>query len=107
MRQLISQDFERAFAGVDLIAGPTTPTPAFSIGQKMNDPVEMYLNDIYTIGANLAGLPGVSIPCGFVDALPVGLQLIGPHLSEAMLLKVAHHYQRDTDWHLQTPKGFV
>jgi len=107
VRQLISQDFERAFAGVDLIAGPTTPTPAFSIGQKMNDPVEMYLNDIYTIGANLAGLPGVSIPCGFVDALPVGLQLIGPHLSEAMLLKVAHHYQRETDWHLQTPKGFV
>ena len=102
VRQLISRDFESAFAGVDLIAGPTTPTPAFGIGQKTNDPVAMYLNDIYTIGANLAGLPGISIPCGFVDALPVGLQLIGPHLSEAMLLRVAHHYQRETDWHLQT-----
>ena len=106
-RQLISRDFERAFADVDLIAGPTTPTPAFGIGQKTNDPVAMYLNDIYTIGANLAGLPAMSTPCGFVDALPVGLQLIGPHLSEARLLKIAHHYQRETDWHLKTPEEFA
>jgi len=105
-RQLISRDFARAFGDVDLIAGPTTPTPAFGIGQKTADPVEMYLNDIYTIGADLAGVPAVSIPCGFVGGLPVGLQLIGPHLAEARLLKVAHHYQRVTDWHLRRPPGF-
>ncbi|HUF71943.1 MAG TPA: Asp-tRNA(Asn)/Glu-tRNA(Gln) amidotransferase subunit GatA [Gammaproteobacteria bacterium] len=105
-RQLIARDFARAFAEVDVIAGPTTPTPAFGIGQKTDDPVAMYLNDIYTIGADLAGVPALSIPCGFVDALPVGLQLVGPHLSEARLLKIAHHYQRETDWHLQTPEAF-
>jgi aspartyl-tRNA(Asn)/glutamyl-tRNA(Gln) amidotransferase subunit A len=103
-RQLISRDFGEAFAEVDLIAGPTTPTPAFGLGQKMDDPVAMYLNDIYTIGANLAGLPALSIPCGFVAELPVGLQLIGPHLSEARLLRAAHHFQRQTDWHLRTPQ---
>jgi aspartyl-tRNA(Asn)/glutamyl-tRNA(Gln) amidotransferase subunit A len=105
-RRLISSDFEAAFADVDVIAGPTTPTPAFGIGQKMDDPVAMYLNDIYTIGANLAGLPAMSVPCGFVNGLPVGLQLIGPHLSEAKLLKLAHHYQRETDWHLKTPDEY-
>ena len=106
-RRLISDDFARAFADVDMIAGPTTPTPAFGIGQKTGNPIEMYLNDIYTIGANLAGLPGVSIPCGFVDGLPVGLQLVGPHLSEARLLKVAHHFQRATDWHDRAPPDFA
>jgi aspartyl-tRNA(Asn)/glutamyl-tRNA(Gln) amidotransferase subunit A len=106
-RQLISRDFALAFGEVDLIAGPTTPTPAFGIGQKMDDPVAMYLNDIYTIGANLAGLPAMSVPCGFVDGLPVGLQLVGPHLQEALLLQVAHQYQRETDWHLKTPQEFA
>jgi aspartyl-tRNA(Asn)/glutamyl-tRNA(Gln) amidotransferase subunit A len=107
VRRLISEDFASAFAEVDIIAGPTTPTPAFPIGQKADDPVQMYLNDIYTIGANLAGLPAMSIPCGFVDGLPVGLQLIAAHLREDLLLRVAHHYQLATDWHEQQPAAFA
>ena len=106
VRQLISGDFARAFEEVDIVAGPTTPTPAFGIGQKTGDPVQMYLNDIYTIGANLAGLPAMSVPCGFSGALPVGLQLIGPHLSEARLLQTAHQFQRETDWHARVPPGY-
>jgi aspartyl-tRNA(Asn)/glutamyl-tRNA(Gln) amidotransferase subunit A len=105
VRQLIAQDFARAFGEVDLLLGPTTPTPAFELGAKTSDPVTMYLNDIYTIGANLAGLPAISVPCGFSEGLPVGLQLIGPHFSEERLLNVAHCYQRDTDWHAQIPEG--
>jgi len=105
VRKLISDDFARAFSEVDLIAGPTTPTPAFLLGQKTNDPIQMYLNDIYTIGANLAGLPALSMPCGFVEGLPVGLQLIGPPLSEAKLLKTAHWFQKVTDWHRRVPPG--
>jgi len=105
-RRLITDDFRSAFAKVDLVIGPTTPTPAFDIGAKMNDPVLMYLNDIYTIGANLAGLPGVSVPCGFVDGLPMGLQLIGPHFAEAKLLNAAHQYQQATDWHTHAPRGY-
>jgi aspartyl-tRNA(Asn)/glutamyl-tRNA(Gln) amidotransferase subunit A len=105
-RQLVCSDFTRAFKDVDIIAGPTTPAPAFGIGQKTGDPIQMYLNDIYTIGANLAGLPAMSVPCGFVRGLPVGLQLIGPHLSEARLLKAAHHLQRETDWHQRVPSGY-
>jgi aspartyl-tRNA(Asn)/glutamyl-tRNA(Gln) amidotransferase subunit A len=105
-RQLISRDFAEAFAEVDIIAGPTTPTPAFGIGQKTADPVSMYLNDIYTIGADLAGIPAISLPCGFVGGLPVGLQLMAPHLAEARLLRIAHHFQRATDWHTRTPPGF-
>src|SRR5271155_4083656 len=89
VRQLIARDFNRAFEQVDILLGPTTPTAAFEIGSKTSDPVTMYLNDIYTIGANLAGLPGISVPCGFADGLPVGLQLIGPHFAEARLLRVA------------------
>jgi len=107
VRRLISDDFARAFQEVDLVAGPTTPTPAFGIGQKTNDPIEMYLNDIYTIGANLAGLPAVSVPCGFVGGLPVGLQLIGPHLGETLLLKTAHCFQQSTDWHERVPAGYA
>lgn len=107
VRQLISQDFARAFAEVDLLAGPTSPTPAFALGAKVADPITMYLNDIYTIGANLAGLPGLSIPCGFVRGLPVGLQLIGPHFSEALLLNAAHRYQRETDWHRRMPATYA
>jgi aspartyl-tRNA(Asn)/glutamyl-tRNA(Gln) amidotransferase subunit A len=106
VRRLITDDFRAAFEKVDLVAGPTTPTPAFAIGAKIDDPVTMYLNDIYTIGANLAGLPGLSTPCGYVDGLPMGLQLVGPHFSEAKLLSAAHHYQRATDWHLHTPGGY-
>jgi aspartyl-tRNA(Asn)/glutamyl-tRNA(Gln) amidotransferase subunit A len=106
IRRLITDDFRAAFQKVDLVAGPTTPTPAFAIGAKVDDPVTMYLNDIYTIGANLAGLPGLSTPCGFIDGLPMGLQLVGPHFSEAKLLSAAHHYQRASDWHLRAPGGF-
>jgi aspartyl-tRNA(Asn)/glutamyl-tRNA(Gln) amidotransferase subunit A len=105
-RRMITDDFRAAFEKVDLVIGPTTPTPAFDIGAKMNDPVLMYLNDIYTIGANLAGLPGVSLPCGFVDGLPMGLQLIGPHFAEAKLLNAAHQYQQATDWHKHAPRGY-
>jgi aspartyl-tRNA(Asn)/glutamyl-tRNA(Gln) amidotransferase subunit A len=105
-RRMITDDFRTAFEKVDLVIGPTTPTPAFDIGAKMNDPVLMYLNDIYTIGANLAGLPGVSVPCGFVDGLPMGLQLIGPHFAEAKLLSAAHQYQQATDWHKHAPRGY-
>ena len=107
IRQLISSDFARAFTEVDLIAGPTTPTPAFPLGQKTDDPVQMYLNDIYTIGANLAGLPAMSLPCGFVQGLPVGLQLVAPPLAEARLLKTAHHFQGATDWHARIPPGYA
>ena len=107
VRQLISQDFAKAFEQVDVIAGPTTPTPAFALGEKTDDPVTMYLNDIYTIGANLAGLPGISIPCGFVGGLPVGLQLVGPHFAEDLLLRVAHQYQLQTEWHHAAPVGFA
>jgi aspartyl-tRNA(Asn)/glutamyl-tRNA(Gln) amidotransferase subunit A len=103
VRQLISADFHAAFERVDVLMGPTTPTPAFEIGAKTADPITMYLNDIYTIGVNLAGLPGMSIPCGFVDGLPVGLQLMGPAFSESRLLQVAHAYQKETSWHRQMP----
>jgi aspartyl-tRNA(Asn)/glutamyl-tRNA(Gln) amidotransferase subunit A len=106
VRRLITDDFARAFQEVDVLMGPTSPTPAFDIGAKVNDPVTMYLNDIYTIGANLAGLPGVSMPCGQSGGLPVGLQVIGPHFSEAKLMNVAHAYQRETQWHKQVPKGY-
>ncbi len=99
VRQLINRDFERAFSEVDVLMGPTTPTPAFAIGSKTSDPITMYLNDIYTIGANLAGLPAMSIPCGFVGKLPVGLQIVGPHFGEEKILGAAHAFQLETDWH--------
>jgi aspartyl-tRNA(Asn)/glutamyl-tRNA(Gln) amidotransferase subunit A len=106
VRRLITDDFARAFKEIDVLMGPTSPTPAFDIGAKVDDPITMYLNDIYTIGANLAGLPAMSIPCGLLGGLPVGLQIIGPHFGEAKLLNVAHGYQRDTDWHKQVPRGY-
>ena len=106
VRQLISDDFRRAFEQVDVLMGPTSPTAAFEIGAKTDDPITMYLNDIYTIGANLAGLPAVSVPCGFVADLPVGLQIIGPVFSEAKLLNAAHQYQKETDWHRRLPRGY-
>ena len=107
VRQLISDDFKKAFVDVDVIAGPTAPTPAFKLGEKVDDPITMYLNDIYTIGANLAGLPGISVPCGFVNDLPVGLHLVGTHFGEETLLRCAHQYQLQTDWHLACPQGFA
>ena len=107
LRKLISDDFARAFRDVDIVAGPTTPSPAFAIGAKTSDPIEMYLNDIYTIGANLAGLPAMSLPCGFARNLPVGLHLVAPPLAEARLLKAAHHFQRATDWHQRVPGAYA
>jgi aspartyl-tRNA(Asn)/glutamyl-tRNA(Gln) amidotransferase subunit A len=107
VRALINADFIRAFKSVDVLIGPTTPTPAFPIGAKTEDPITMYLNDIYTIGANLAGLPAASIPCGFVNDLPVGLQVVGPHFAEARVLAVAHAFQRATDWHTRVPQGYA
>ncbi len=106
VRRLIADDFARAFKQVDVLMGPTSPTPAFDIGAKVDDPVTMYLNDIYTIGANLAGLPAVSVPCGYEGGLPVGLQIIGSHFAEAKLLNVAHRYQRETQWHERIPHAY-
>jgi aspartyl-tRNA(Asn)/glutamyl-tRNA(Gln) amidotransferase subunit A len=102
IRRLIKQDFVDAFTQVDVIAGPTAPSPAFKLGEKSADPVQMYLEDIYTIATNLAGLPGMSIPAGLGNGLPVGLQLIGNYFDEARLLNVAHRFQLATDWHQQT-----
>ncbi len=107
VRSLINADFRRAFGKVDVLMGPTAPTPAFPIGAKTDDPILMYLNDIYTIGANLAGLPAVSVPCGLVDGLPVGLQIIGPHFAEERLLAAAHAWQGLTDWHRRLPPAFA
>ena len=106
IRRLIANDFAEAFRACDVIMGPTAPSTAFALGAKGDDPVKMYLNDIFTIPAPLAGLPGMSIPCGFDEAgLPVGLQMMGDHFSEARLLGIAHRYQQATDWHLRVPKG--
>jgi aspartyl-tRNA(Asn)/glutamyl-tRNA(Gln) amidotransferase subunit A len=106
VRRLIAQDFAAAFARCDVIMGPTSPTTAFELGAKAADPVQMYLSDIYTIAVNLAGLPGMSIPCGFDGkSLPIGLQLIGNYFAEARMLNVAHQYQLATDWHTRVPPG--
>ncbi len=108
LRRLIAQDFTAAFKQCDMIMGPTSPSTAFKIGEKSGDPVQMYLSDIYTIAVNLAGLPGMSIPCGFDSGgLPVGLQIIGNYFSEAHMLNVAHQYQQVTDWHTRAPKDIV
>jgi aspartyl-tRNA(Asn)/glutamyl-tRNA(Gln) amidotransferase subunit A len=105
VRRLIARDFAAAFARCDLVMGPTTPTTAFALGAKVDDPVQMYLNDIFTIPAPLAGLPALSVPCGFdARGLPVGLQLMGNYFAEATLLGAAHQYQRATDWHRRVPK---
>ena len=105
VRQLIRQDFVQAFENIDLIMGPTCPSPAFKFGSKGNDPVAMYLEDIYTISTNLAGLPGMSLPCGMVDNKPVGLQIIGNYFDESRMLNAAHQFQQVTDWHKQAPAG--
>lgn len=103
IRRLISNDFKTAFETVDFMLSPTTPTPAFRIGEKTDDPITMYLNDVFTISVNLAGLPGLSMPAGFVNDLPVGVQLIGNYFSEPRLLNIAHRFQQATDWHTRTP----
>ncbi|OGS91451.1 MAG: aspartyl/glutamyl-tRNA amidotransferase subunit A [Gallionellales bacterium GWA2_60_18] len=106
IRRLIAQDFVEAFKQCDVIMGPTSPSTAFKLGEKGDDPVQMYLSDIYTIAVNLAGLPGMSIPCGFGDnSMPVGLQIIGNYFDEARMLNVAHQYQLATDWHSRAPQG--
>ncbi len=107
IRRLIAADFAAAFKDCDVIMGPTAPSVAFKFGEKSADPVQMYLSDIYTIAVNLAGLPGMSIPCGFDRDLPVGLQLIGPWFGEAQMLNVAHRYQQTTDWHRRMPAMFA
>ncbi len=106
IRRLMSQDFSDAFRKVDVIMGPASPTVAFNIGEKTDDPVTMYLSDIYTIAVNLAGLPGMSIPAGFCAGRPVGLQIIGNYFDEARLLNIAHRYQQVTDWHTRAPAEF-
>ncbi|HZV62361.1 MAG TPA: Asp-tRNA(Asn)/Glu-tRNA(Gln) amidotransferase subunit GatA [Methylophilaceae bacterium] len=105
IRRLIANDFAEAFKQCDIIMGPTAPSTAFKAGEKADDPVSMYLQDIYTIAVNLAGLPGMSIPAGFVDGLPTGIQIIGNYFDEARMLNVGHAYQQVTDWHLQMPRG--
>ena len=106
IRRLISDDFKKAFEQVDVILGPTTPQPAFKIGEKTNDPVTMYLSDIYTISINLAGLPAISLPCGQQEGLPIGMQLIGNYFTEDKLLNFAHRYQMEEKWHEAIPAGF-
>ena len=106
IRRLISEDFSKALSEVDVLMGPVSPSTAFALGEKTNDPIEMYLADIYTIAINLAGLPAMSIPVGFAEKKPVGLQIIGNYFTEDRLLNIAHQYQQITNWHQQTPKGF-
>jgi aspartyl-tRNA(Asn)/glutamyl-tRNA(Gln) amidotransferase subunit A len=101
VRTLIKQDFENALSQCDVIASPVTPYPAFKLGEKLDDPLQMYLADIYTISANLAGIPAMSIPCGFAEGLPVGLQLMGRHFDESNLITVGHKFQQATDFHSQ------
>jgi len=105
IRRLISNDFKVAYEKCDVIMGPSAPSVAFKSGEKQEDPLAMYLQDIFTISTNLAGLPAMSIPAGFVNELPVGLQLIGNHFGESKILNAAHIFQKNTDWHLHTPKG--
>lgn len=106
IRRLVKQDFTQAFEQVDIIMGPTSPSIAFNIGERSKDPISMYLSDMYTIAVNLAGLPGASIPAGFVNNMPVGLQIIGNYFDEAKLLNIAHQYQLNTSWHKQHPEHF-
>jgi len=107
IRRLIQQDFIQAFNEIDVIMGPTTPHPAWKLGEKGDDPVAMYLEDIYTLSANLAGLPAMSVPAGFSAGLPVGLQIIGNYFREGQLLNIAHQYQQNSDWHLQQPASIA
>ena len=103
MRTLIKQDFDRVFDKYDVVIGPTAPTTAFKIGEQVNDPLTMYLNDILTIPVSLAGIPAISVPCGVVDGLPVGLQIIGKAFDESTVLRVAHAFEQQTDYHQMKP----
>jgi len=104
VRTLIREDFTRVFQKVDALVTPTSPVVAFPQGEKLNDPVQMYLIDVCTLPINIAGLPAISVPCGFSQGLPVGMQLIGPYLSESILLRVAHAYEQTTEWHKARPE---
>jgi aspartyl-tRNA(Asn)/glutamyl-tRNA(Gln) amidotransferase subunit A len=103
VRTVIRREFDAAFEKYDAIVSPVTPTPAFKLGEKTSDPYAMYLNDVFTLPVNIAGLPGISVPAGFVDGLPVGLQVIGKPFDEATVLRVAHAYEQTTDWRHQHP----
>jgi len=103
VRTLIRQDYDEALKCCDVLVAPTTPTTAFRIGEKTADPLQMYLSDIFTLSLNLAGLPGISIPCGFANGLPIGLQVIGGAFAEETILRVAEAYERATDWHTRRP----
>ena len=103
-RTLISQDFAKVFQEVDALVTPTSPVVAFPLGERTEDPVQMYLIDVCTLPVNIAGLPGISVPCGFSEGMPVGMQLIGPHLSEETLLRIAYAYERATDWSQARPE---
>ena len=103
MRTLIKRDFDEAFEKVDVIVTPTSPTVAFAVGERTTDPIQMYLSDIFTIPANMAGIPGIGVPCGFADGLPVSLQFMGRAFDEPTVLRVAHVYEQATEWHLQRP----
>jgi aspartyl-tRNA(Asn)/glutamyl-tRNA(Gln) amidotransferase subunit A len=103
VRTLIKQDFDQAFASVDAIVAPTSPTVAFRLGARTDDPVQMYLADVFTIPANMAGIPGVAVPCGFSDGLPVSLQVLGRSFDEQTILRVAHAYEQSTEWHKHRP----
>jgi aspartyl-tRNA(Asn)/glutamyl-tRNA(Gln) amidotransferase subunit A len=107
VRTLLRRDYERAFESVDVVAMPTSPTPPFRLGEKTADPLQMYLADIFTVSVNLAGLPGISVPCGFANGLPLGFQLIGRMFDEATILRAADAYERATDWHTATPAGYA
>ena len=107
MRALIKRDFDQAFEKCDVIASPTSPTAAFTIGEKTADPLQMYMSDVFTVTCNIASIPGISLPCGFTSGarpLPIGLQLLGPAFSESRLLQIAHLYESSTDWHKRRPK---
>jgi aspartyl-tRNA(Asn)/glutamyl-tRNA(Gln) amidotransferase subunit A len=105
VRTLIKRDFDEAFKQVDVIATPTAPTAAFKIGEKSADPLQMYLSDIFTISVNLAGIPGISLPCGFTkNGLPIGLQLLGRHFDEESILRAAYAYEQATEWHTKRAK---
>src|SRR5690606_5739713 len=103
VRTLLRRDFETAFATCDVLLAPISPTTAFKIGEKANDPLEMYLSDVYSVATNPAGVPALALPCGFSKGMPVGMQLIGKHLDEATLFQVGYAYQQVTDWHKQNP----
>jgi aspartyl-tRNA(Asn)/glutamyl-tRNA(Gln) amidotransferase subunit A len=103
VRTLIRQDFEKAFETCDALITPVAPTTAFRIGEKITNPLDMYLSDVHVVAVNLAGIPSLSVPCGISNGLPIGMQIMGPHLSEEMLLRIGYMYQSQTDWHTQHP----